>query len=212
VTGDQRHRRGVVAVRDRNARVGRRGDPGGDARHDLEGHAHPGQGLGLLAAATEDERIAALEADSRATGACLLDEQGVDLLLGQGRRTRPLTDVAQLGLGAGTVERPSRDEPVVEDGVGRGDELERATGHEPGIPGSRADQVDLAGLGYVVCLTAMLDTVERHRRSLGPTRMTSFQTSGWRVVSSASIAEKIETARLSSAIDSSPRSAAWSSG
>jgi hypothetical protein len=42
--------------------------------------------------------------------------------------------------------------------------------------------------------------------------MTSFQTSGWRVVSSALIAEKIETARLSSAIDSSPRSAAWSSG
>ena len=46
---------------ERDAGVGRRGDGGGHAGHDDERHAGGDQRLGLLAAAAEDERIAALE-------------------------------------------------------------------------------------------------------------------------------------------------------
>ena len=50
------------AMGQRNARVGRRGDGGGDAGDDDEGDAGVDERLGLFAAAAEDERIAALEA------------------------------------------------------------------------------------------------------------------------------------------------------
>ena len=63
VAGDEGDRRGGVAVRDRDARVGGRRDPGRHARHDLERDPGGGQRLGLLAAAPEHERVAALEAD-----------------------------------------------------------------------------------------------------------------------------------------------------
>ena len=62
VAGGEGDRAGEAPVRERDAGVGGRGDGGGDAGHDDEGHARVDQRLGLLAAAAEDERIAALEA------------------------------------------------------------------------------------------------------------------------------------------------------
>ena len=55
--------RGGVAVGDRHAGVGGRGDARGHARHDLEADARRAQRLRLLAAASEHERVAALEPD-----------------------------------------------------------------------------------------------------------------------------------------------------
>ncbi len=56
-----------------------------------------------------------------------------------------LADVDQLGVVAGAVERARRDQPVVEDRVGGGDQLERARGHQARVAGAGADQVDDAG-------------------------------------------------------------------
>ena len=55
--------------------------------HDLEGDAGGAQRGGLLAASCEDERVAALEAHDGAAGvaAAVLDEEGVDLVLGRAR-------------------------------------------------------------------------------------------------------------------------------
>ena len=61
VAGDERDRRGVVAVCDGNARVRGSGDTRGDTGHDLEVHAGRSASFGLLAAAAEHERVAALE-------------------------------------------------------------------------------------------------------------------------------------------------------
>ena len=61
VAGDEGDRRGVVAVGDRDAGVGGRGDAGGDAGHDLELDPGRAQRFALLAAAAEDERVAALQ-------------------------------------------------------------------------------------------------------------------------------------------------------
>ena len=77
----------VVAVGDRDAGVGRGGDPGGDAGDDLERDAGGGQRLGLLAAAAEDERVAALEPDDAAPRLRALDHQRLDLRLGVGERS-----------------------------------------------------------------------------------------------------------------------------
>ena len=58
---------GVVAVGERNAGVGRGADRRRHARAHLEGDAMLGQRLDLLAAAAEQERIAALEAQHAAS-------------------------------------------------------------------------------------------------------------------------------------------------
>ena len=54
-----------------------------DAGHDLDGDAGGDAGERLLAAAAEHERVAALEADDAPPGARVLDEQPVDLVLGE---------------------------------------------------------------------------------------------------------------------------------
>ncbi len=61
VAGDEGDRGGVVAVGDRDPGVGGRGDPGGDAGDDLELDPGLAQRFALLAAAAEDERVAALQ-------------------------------------------------------------------------------------------------------------------------------------------------------
>ncbi len=81
VAGDERDGRGVVAVGDRDPGVGRDGDAGRHARNDLELDPSRGQGLGLLAAAAEYEWVAAFEANHAAPGACVLDDQRLDLRL-----------------------------------------------------------------------------------------------------------------------------------
>ena len=63
-------RRGHVAMGDRDAGVGGRRHTGGHAGHDLERHAGLDQRLRLLAAAAEDERVAALEAHDGACRPC----------------------------------------------------------------------------------------------------------------------------------------------
>ena len=65
VAGDEGDHRGVLAMRERHAGVGRDAQRRGDAGHDLERNAGVGQRFGLFAAAAEDERIAALRAAPR---------------------------------------------------------------------------------------------------------------------------------------------------
>ena len=72
------------AVGDRDPGVGGRGDRRRDAGHDLERDAGGREGLRLLAAAPEDERVAALEPHHETAREAMLDEAGVDLLLGHG--------------------------------------------------------------------------------------------------------------------------------
>ena len=79
VAGDEGEAGVEVAVGDGDAGVRRGGDGGGDAGDDLEGDAGGRQVLAFLAAAAEDEGVAALEADDALALAGLLDEQGVDL-------------------------------------------------------------------------------------------------------------------------------------
>src|SRR3954447_25259700 len=85
MTSDERDRRGVLAVSNGDPRVGGHGDSGGDAGHDLEGDARRCQGLGLLAAAAEDERVATLQAHHAAPSARTIQDQAFDLTLSRAR-------------------------------------------------------------------------------------------------------------------------------
>ncbi len=145
VAGDEGDGARVVAVGDRDAGVGGSGDPGGDPGDDLEGDAGVAQRLRLLAAATEDERVAALQPDDRA--ALARDPHQLRLGIGLLHRDPPggLADVDQLGVLACAGERAGGNQAVVEDRVGGGDQGEGPSRHQPGVAGSGADEVDDAG-------------------------------------------------------------------
>ena len=129
-------------MRDRDARVGGGRHAGGDAGDDLEGDAGRAQPLGLLTPAAEHERVPSLEADDLAPGRPVLEQQRLDLLL-RGRGTAALlAGVEQLGVGPRAVQRGGRDEAVIDDDVGAGNELQRPRRQQARIARAGADQVD----------------------------------------------------------------------
>ena len=130
----------------RDARVGGRSDSGGHRGNDLEPHPGLRQRLGLLAAPAEHERVAALQPDHAPPGEAKLDQLRVDLVLFDGRPARLLADVAQVRVGAGAVQRPGGDQPVVEHHVGASDQLQGAPGHQPGVARAGPDEVHDAAL------------------------------------------------------------------
>ena len=123
--------------------VGRRGDARGHARDHLERDVRGAQGLGLLAAAAEYERIPTLEADHRLAGDARARRAAHRSPPARPTDRRPPCPRKAAGR---RHERPSSaaagDQPVVDDHVGGGDQLERPSGHQPGIAGPGADQVD----------------------------------------------------------------------
>ena len=140
-----------------DARVGRCGDTRRDAGDDLEGDLGLGERLGLLAAAAEDERVAALEADDDFALPSAIDQQIGDLILGHARCAGLLAHVEQLGFGSGERQGAAWDQAVVNDHVGGDDQLERPRRHQPRVPGARADQVDDPGpVGHPVPISSAL--------------------------------------------------------
>ena len=74
--------------------------------------------LEFLAAAAEDERIAALEPHDAAAESRLLEQQLVDTALRHRVTARHLADADAVGIAAREVEDLVGDQPVVQDHVG----------------------------------------------------------------------------------------------
>ena len=90
---------------------------------------------GLLAPAPEDEGIAALQAYHPSPGQPPLDQQRIDLLLGQGVLAGGLADVDRRPSSARTPE-PWVGQIVVHDDLGRGQRIPGpARVRSPGSPG-----------------------------------------------------------------------------
>ena len=104
---DEGQRRAEAAMGDGDAGIGGRGDGGGHAGHDLEGHTRRDQRFGLLAAAAENEGIAALQADHDLPREAALDQQGVDLGLGDAGGPLPHQDVLGARVEGIRVSHPS---------------------------------------------------------------------------------------------------------
>ena len=132
-------------MRHRDARVGRRGYRGSYSRHHLEGYAGSRKGHGLLAAATEDEGVASLQPDDAPALRCPRDEQGVDVALVRALPAGRLARVDHLGVHAGAPKEPRVHEPVADHDVGRLQQLQSPDSYEPGVAGSRADEIHDAG-------------------------------------------------------------------
>ena len=136
-----------------NAGVRRRRDGGADARDDLEWYAGGRERLGLLAAATEHERVAALEPDHAAATLGVHHEQRVDALLRQrmiaaGLAGKDAARARRLG------EQPRIDEPVIDDDLRAPQQRESANGHEAWIAGPRPDERDHAYPHAATCSRA----------------------------------------------------------
>ena len=127
---------GDTTVRDRDQRGRRDGRDARDARRHRERDPRRGQRERLLAAAAEDERVAALEPDDIQARVAVLDEQRVDLGLAE-RRPR---DEQRVGRRLG--DELGRDEHVVDEHVAGAEELEPAGGDQTGIARAGADEVD----------------------------------------------------------------------
>ena len=130
-------------MRERHAGVGGDAERGGDAGDDLEGDAGGGQRFGLFAAASEDEGVAALEADHGEAAARALDEHGADLFLGEGVDGLLLAGVDALGVGRGQIEQRGGGQAIEEDGVGLLEDAAAFDGDELRIAGACADEIDL---------------------------------------------------------------------
>ena len=118
---------------------------GGDAGHHLAGDAGCGQGLRLLAAAAEDERVAALQAHHALAFAGEPHQQFVDLLLLHAVVGAGLADEDALGVAPGELQHLLGAEPVVDDDIGLAEQPQRAERQQVAGARAGADQVDDAG-------------------------------------------------------------------
>ncbi len=140
MTGQQGEGRVAVAVRDRNARVGGGGNGGGDAGHDDVRHAGGPQGFAFLAAAAEDERIAALEPNDTPAGLGFFNEQRLDLGLRHRVVLGPLARVDPPAVVAAVAEQHRIRQCVVDDRVARGEQFPAADGEETRVAGAGTDE------------------------------------------------------------------------
>ena len=133
----------MIAVGQRYARIGGAARSGSHARHDLEGDALARQRFDLLAAAPEDERIAALQAQHTFALAGEAHQHFADLILRHGVVLGLLADKDTLGVAADQVEDAVADQPVVQHHVGLLHQPECAEGKQIRIARPCAYQVDL---------------------------------------------------------------------
>gem|GEM_PF-3377343 len=144
VPGDEHHRLREIAMRERDTGIGRAARRRRDAGHHLEGDALGGERVDLLAAAPEDERVAALQAHHALAFAREAHQQVIDVLLRQRVLRALLAGVDALGLQAHQVEDRLRHQAVVHHHVGLLHEAQRAEGEQVRIARTGADQRHLA--------------------------------------------------------------------
>ncbi len=145
VAGQEDDRGAVRAVGERNSGVGRGSQGGGDPGDDLEGNAGLGQSARLLASASEDERVAALQADDGLSLEREAHERPVDLVLGGAELPGLLAREEALASGPRELEGLRRDEVIVNDDVGVGEDAPGLERQQFRIPGPGAHEVYGAG-------------------------------------------------------------------
>lgn len=138
VAGEHGEVGGVVAMRERDARVIRRGRDGRHARHDLEGNFGLHQRLRLLAPATEDVGIATFEPHDAFARARLGDHQCVELFLGN---VLSFAARNQFAARAGVPEQCRVDQQIVNDHVGALQQIRAAQREQSRIARARAHQI-----------------------------------------------------------------------
>ena len=132
--------------------IGRAPRGRGDAGHHLERNAEGREGLDLLPAAAEDERIAALEPQHPLAGEREPGEEIVDLVLRDRVVTGLLPGVDSLGVAPRQIEHRVRHQAVVDDDVRLLHEPQGPEREQVRVAGSSPDQVHLAGRARALVL------------------------------------------------------------
>ena len=118
VPAHERQRVAAAGIGDRNARVARHGDAGGNARDDLEADPLLVQEQRFRAAAIEDERVAPFQPRDCLAFARLLRQEIADRFLFE-RLRRRAADVDFLRVWPGVSQQPGVNQMVEEDDVRR---------------------------------------------------------------------------------------------
>ena len=142
---DDVHGCGGAAMGDGDSRRLRHRDDARETRHDLDGDAG-GQTRGdFFATAAVDERVAALEPHDALSRARVRDQEGVDLVLGNGMMIGRLPTSITSTSGSSSLRTSVGSEAIGDDDIGLGEEATPAKGHEVGRAGPAADEVDAPG-------------------------------------------------------------------
>jgi hypothetical protein len=144
MTGDHGERGGITAMGQGDAGGGGYGTEGGDAGYDFEGDAGGGEVLGFLATAAEDEGIATFQADDVSAGAGMVDEELVDLGLGEDVVVATFSGQNDFGGGGGKTQQGGIEKGVMDHDLGAGEQVTSAKGQQSGITGAGADEVHSA--------------------------------------------------------------------
>lgn len=118
VTGGQRDHPALVSMRQRHGRIRGTGESGGNAWDDLEWHAGGGQRLDFLAAAAEDQRVAAFQPHHAPAIACQADQERVDILLLHAVVRARLADKDAFGIAPAHIQHFFAHQAVVHDDIG----------------------------------------------------------------------------------------------
>ena len=140
VAGQECHRLVDVAVGQRDSGIGQPPDAGRNAGHDAERDAGLDQRQRLLAAAGEDERVAALEPQHPPPGARQLDQPQRDIALLRRRLAAALAGVFDHAIRSREGQDLVIDQGVVNDHVGHAEGMGGVQGHQPGVAGPGAGQ------------------------------------------------------------------------
>ena len=137
LAGDEADRRGDVAVGERQHRAGRAAERRRHAGDDLDRKPGGAHRLDLLAATSEDERIAAFQPHDDGAGLDVRDDERVDRLLRHRVPGALLRDAdAERGRGC-EVEHAGIDETVVDEHIGLPKCARRLDGQQIGVAGPR---------------------------------------------------------------------------
>ena len=144
--GDEGDRRIDGAMGQGYPGIGEPAEAGADAGDDAERNPRLDQGEPLLAAAAEDERIAALQPQHTPAIPGMADQPAGNIGLFRRRPSAAFAGVDKLGAGPREVEDARIDQRVINHHVGLAQPVERVQRQQPRIAGARARQPHPAGL------------------------------------------------------------------
>ena len=124
---------------DRDAGKRGRGNGARDAGDDVAAHTGSRQRQGLLAAASQHKRVAALQPHDTAAAARGANHERVDSVLRQGMSSGALADEEPLRVPR-VPENPLVDERVVKNKIGGSQTGDRFSGQKRGIAGAGPDE------------------------------------------------------------------------
>ena len=142
VPGHEAHRLGVITVCQWNTGVGSTTTGGGNARHHLEVDALSHDQVNFFATPAEDERVPALQTAYFLALFSVMNQQFIDVVLGQRVFIAGLAHVHQLRIPAGKIHDALAHQAVVQDHVGFLQQAQRPERQQVRVTGARPHQVN----------------------------------------------------------------------